>query len=265
MLIFGIIFNLIGLGFFCWLMFALAAHALPVFAAVTIGLAAFHSGAGPAGAIMVALVSGVVTLFIGQIAFATARSPLIRAAIATLFAAPAVVAGYHVALGLADFGASSDDLARSFRVDRRHRGGATAWARISLYATPNFETAACGRPQIMSPACRRSGIGELAANLLLNAVPDEISSSNLTPKSCDARRRFHRAEPSAPHEERHVRRSNRCQSGSRRCAALPFASDRFFSFASNARFLARMIRAAPISLVEDAVRPITTNAASLMA
>ncbi len=153
MLIFGIIFNLIGLGFFCWLMFALAAHALPVFAAVTIGLAAFHGGAGPAGAIMVALVSGVVTLLLGQIAFATARSPLIRAAIATLFAAPSVVAGYHVALGLADIGASSAIWRETLALIGAIMVAATALARISLYATPNFgqPTAACSRPR----SCQR--------------------------------------------------------------------------------------------------------------
>lgn len=138
MLIFGIIFNLIGLGFFCWLLFALAANALPVFVAVTIGLAAFHSGAGPAGAIMVALVCGVVTLFVGQIAFATARSPLIRAAIATLFAAPAVVTGYHATLGLGRLGTSSHVWQLTFAVIGAIVVGATAWARISLYATPNF-------------------------------------------------------------------------------------------------------------------------------
>ena len=139
MLIFGIIFNLIGLGFFCWLLFALAAHALPVFAAVTIGLAAFHNGAGPAGGILVALVCGVVTLLIGQIAFATARSPLIRAAIATLFAAPAVVAGYHVALGLGRLGTSSHVWQPTFAIVSAIVVGATIWARISLYATANCE------------------------------------------------------------------------------------------------------------------------------
>lgn len=138
MLIFGIIFNLIGLGFFCWLLFALAAHALPVFVTVTIGPAAFHSGAGPAGAIMVALVSGVVTLFIGQIAFATACSPLIRAAIATVFAAPAAVAGYHVAFGLGRLGTSSHVWQLTFAVIGAIVVGATAWVRISLYATSNF-------------------------------------------------------------------------------------------------------------------------------
>ncbi|WP_205788979.1 hypothetical protein [Methylocystis rosea] len=139
MLIFGIVFNLIGLGYFCWLLFALATRALPVFVAVTIGLAAFHGGAGPAGTIMVALVCGVVTLSIGRIAFATARSPLIRAVIATLFAAPAVVAGYHVALGLADIGASSAIWREAFALIGAIIVGGTAWARISHYAMTNFE------------------------------------------------------------------------------------------------------------------------------
>lgn len=84
-------------------------------------------------------ICGVVTLFVGQIAFATARSPLIRAAIATLFAAPAVVAGYHVALGLADIGASSAIWREAFAVIGAIMVGGTAWARISLYATTNFE------------------------------------------------------------------------------------------------------------------------------
>lgn len=139
MLAFGIVFNLIGLGFFCWLLFALATHALPVFVAVTIGLAAFHGGAGPAGAIMVALICGVATRSIGRFAFATVRLPLIRAAIATLFAAPAAVAGYHVALGLADIGASSTIWREAFALIGAIMVGGTAWARISLYATANFE------------------------------------------------------------------------------------------------------------------------------
>ena len=151
MLIFGIVFNLIGLGFFCWLLFALAAHALPVFVAVTIGLAAFHSGAGPAGAIMVALVCGVVTLFVGQIAFATARSPLIRAAIATLFAAPAVVAGYHATLGLGRLGTSSHVWQLSLCRHRRDRCWRNGLGAHQSLRHCQLRTAACGRPGSCPP------------------------------------------------------------------------------------------------------------------
>ena len=109
------------------------------------------------------------------------------------------------------------DLARSSRADRRHYGGCNGFGAHQSLRHPKLRTADGGsRPaQITSAAGRRSGIGELAASLLLNAVAGQISSSNLTPKSCEARRRFHRSEPSALHEERHVRRSNRRQSGSR--------------------------------------------------
>ncbi|PPD10119.1 MAG: hypothetical protein CTY36_01155 [Methylocystis sp.] len=139
MLAFGIVFILIGLGFFCWLLFALTVHALPVFVGVTVGAAAFHSGAGAVGFMLVALVSGAVSLFAGQIAFAATRSPPLRAAIAAVFAAPAAIAGYHVAFGLAEIGASSAIWRETFAVIGAIMVGGTAWARITLYTTTNFE------------------------------------------------------------------------------------------------------------------------------
>ena len=81
MLIIGLVLSVFGIGFFCWLLFILAVYALPFVAGLTAGLAAYHSGAGIPGAIIVAIIAGGVTLTIGQIAFATIRSPLIRAAI----------------------------------------------------------------------------------------------------------------------------------------------------------------------------------------
>ncbi len=79
MLIIGIVLGFAGLGYLCWLLFALAVHALPFFAGVTAGLAAFHSGSDPIGAIVVGLIAGVLTLVVGQIAFAVVRSPVMRA------------------------------------------------------------------------------------------------------------------------------------------------------------------------------------------
>jgi hypothetical protein len=136
MLAFGIVFNFIGLGFFCWLLFALAVHALPVFVGVTVGAAAFHSGAGAVGSMLVALVSGAVSLFAGQIAFAATRSSPLRAAIAAVFAAPAAIAGYHVALGLADIGAPSAIWREAFALIGATMVSGTALVRIALYASP---------------------------------------------------------------------------------------------------------------------------------
>jgi hypothetical protein len=104
MIIIGIVLSVVGLAYLCWLLFALAMYALPFFAGLTAGLAAYHSGSGPIGAIIVGLIAGSVTLIVGQIAFMKLSSRLMRALIALLFAVPAAVAGYHAALGLAHIG-----------------------------------------------------------------------------------------------------------------------------------------------------------------
>ena len=100
MLIIGTILAFVALAYLCWLLFALAVYALPFFAGLSAGLAAYHSGSGPIGAIIVGAVTGAVTLLLGQVAFATARSPLIRTAVALFFAAPAALAAItpHLAL-----------------------------------------------------------------------------------------------------------------------------------------------------------------------
>ena len=137
MIIIGIVLSFVGLGFLCWLLFALAVYALPFFAGVTAGLAAYHSGSGPVGAILVGLIAGVVTLVVGQIAFAAVRSPIIRAAIALLFAMPAGVAGYHATLGLAHIGVPSEGWQEAFAMVGAIMVGGTAWARMTLFAPPS--------------------------------------------------------------------------------------------------------------------------------
>ncbi len=132
MLVFGIVLNLAGVGFFCWLLFELAVHALPFFVAVITGFAAFHGGVGPIGAILIAFVSGVVTLFVGQMAFGMTRLPFIRATMATIFAAPAVVAGYHVMLALSGLDASSAIWREAFASIDAILVGGTAWTRITV-------------------------------------------------------------------------------------------------------------------------------------
>lgn len=74
MLIAGIILRVFGIGFFCWLLFTLAMYALPFFAGLTAGLAAFHRGAGVIGALIVGILAGDATLAIGQIVFAAVRT-----------------------------------------------------------------------------------------------------------------------------------------------------------------------------------------------
>jgi len=132
MIIVGIVLSFVGLGFICWLLFTLAVHALPCFAAVTAGLAAYHSGAGEIGAILVGLIAGAATLAAGQIAITIFRSPLVRSAIALLFAVPATIAGYHAAFGLAQIGVPAEGWRQVFALIGAIVVGGTAGVRMAL-------------------------------------------------------------------------------------------------------------------------------------
>jgi len=86
MLAVGLLLNTVGIGLFCWLIFTLAVYALPFIVAVSVGMAAYHSGAGALGAPLTGIAAGAATLAIGQVAFAVSRSLILRAAIAAAFA-----------------------------------------------------------------------------------------------------------------------------------------------------------------------------------
>jgi hypothetical protein len=75
MVIFGPLLVIVGIGFICWLLFTLAVFALPFFAGLTIGIWAFHTGAGVLGGIAVGLVAGGVTFGLGQLALAFMSRP----------------------------------------------------------------------------------------------------------------------------------------------------------------------------------------------
>jgi hypothetical protein len=137
MIVIGIILSFVSLGFLCWLLFMLAVHALPFFAGVTAGIAAYHSGSGEIGAFLVGLIAGASTLVAGQMVVATARSPVIRVAIALLFAVPAAMAGYHAALGLAQIGVPAELWQQAFALIAAVAVGATAWARLALAVPPD--------------------------------------------------------------------------------------------------------------------------------
>ena len=66
MLALGIVLNTVGLGLFCWLIFALAVYAVPFFVAVTIGMLTFHSSAGVIGALLVGIFAGASSSLWGK-------------------------------------------------------------------------------------------------------------------------------------------------------------------------------------------------------
>lgn len=94
-----LILNMFEVGFCCWLIFTLAAYALPFSVGLTADMAAFHSGSRVLGALPFGVVAGASTLGVGQIAFALAKPLTLRAAIAVVFSIPAAIAGYHAREG----------------------------------------------------------------------------------------------------------------------------------------------------------------------
>ena len=62
MIFLGIILSIAAIGFFCWLLFTLAVFALPFFAGVSLGMWAYHTGAGWLGAIIAGVVLTVFFL-----------------------------------------------------------------------------------------------------------------------------------------------------------------------------------------------------------
>jgi hypothetical protein len=116
MLIIGVLLNIVGLGIFCWALFALATHALPFFVGMTVGIYSFQVGAGPFGAIVVGFVAGSTTLVVGQIAFSVGRFPIVRLVVGLLFALPAACAGYDVTLAFAHIGVPSEWWREAFAV-----------------------------------------------------------------------------------------------------------------------------------------------------
>jgi hypothetical protein len=136
MLIIGVLLNVVGLGVFCWALFALAIHALPFFVGMTVGIYSFQAGAGPFGAIVVGFVTASFTFVVGRYAFSVTRSPIGRLAIGLLFAVPAAHAGYSVTLALAHLSIPEEWWRELFAVLGAIAVGGTAWARVSILTEP---------------------------------------------------------------------------------------------------------------------------------
>ncbi len=153
MIIVGLVFSVFGIGFLCWLLFTLAVYALPFYAGLTAAFAAYHSGAGVLGAIVVGFLAGAVTLLIGQLAFASMPSLLIRGVIAVVFAAPAAVAGFYMTLGLSRIGGPSPIWSDIFAVVGAICIGSTAFVRMAgMAGTPP------GGQRTMSPGASQPAL-----------------------------------------------------------------------------------------------------------
>lgn len=128
---FALIFALAAVIFACWLLYTLATLALPVFAAITLGMWAHAEGSGVMAAIVVGLLGGILTLIAGQVLFAVIRSPLWRLALGLIFAVPAAFAGYHAVHGITGMGIDSEAWRQALGFVGALFIGASAWLRIA--------------------------------------------------------------------------------------------------------------------------------------
>lgn len=122
---------LAGIGVFCWLLYAVAVHAFPFLVGALVGLRAEEAGAGPLGSIMLGIGAGVLVLIVGRKLFAQACGPVLRTAIALVFAGPAALAGYSATSTLFGLAWTSEGSRQIFAILGAIAIGATAWQRLA--------------------------------------------------------------------------------------------------------------------------------------
>jgi len=130
-MIIAILLAIAALVFMCWLLFTLAIYALPLFVGLSAAFWAHSTGAGLMGAVMIGFAAGIGTLVLGQLLFASMRTPIIRLAIALLFAVPAAVAGFHAVHGIVGIGSNSEVWRDVLGSVGAVVVGATAWMRLA--------------------------------------------------------------------------------------------------------------------------------------
>lgn len=103
---------------------------------MTAAIYAYQTGIGPFGAVIVAFVVGGFTFVLGQYAFSTSRSRIVRFFIGLLFAVPAARAGYDVSLTLSQISIPSESWRAAIAVIGGTIVGCMALARLSILNEP---------------------------------------------------------------------------------------------------------------------------------
>ena len=102
-MILGITFGLLVFGGLAFLIAKAAIFALPLGIGIIVARMAAQSGAGVLGTVVVGLIGTISVFAAGQLSLLLVRSVLFRFVVASAFAVPSAVAGYHLALTLSRF------------------------------------------------------------------------------------------------------------------------------------------------------------------
>lgn len=115
----------------CVLAYRLATFALPLMVALAAARFAYGTGAGWIGAGIVGLFAGVASFGVLAFLFATLRVPILRIAVALIFAAPAAVAGYALVHGVTREAVPSEIWRQVFRIAAGAVVGCSAFAKLA--------------------------------------------------------------------------------------------------------------------------------------
>lgn len=95
-----IVVTVMLIGMLCVVAYRLATCALPFAITLAATRFAYDTGAGLVGAGLVGVVARIASFAILVLAFAVLRAPILRIAVALIFATPAAIAGYALVQGL---------------------------------------------------------------------------------------------------------------------------------------------------------------------
>lgn len=129
-----------------WLVFRLAVYALPVAAGISVAFWMRDHDYGYLAAILGGFAAGVAVLVVGQFLFTLIRSPIIRLAIALLFAIPAGIAGYHAVQGVVGLAINPGAMLSSLSWIGGVTIAVTAWIRLAGFEISQPAQAAGGPP-----------------------------------------------------------------------------------------------------------------------
>ena len=99
-MILAVLVAVIAIVLLCSLLITLTIYALPFYVGLTVSIWAHSNGTGAIGTGATAIIAGIATLVIVHILIATVHSPVLRAGLGLIFAAPAAFAAYHAVHGI---------------------------------------------------------------------------------------------------------------------------------------------------------------------
>lgn len=120
----------------CVLAYTLAVYALPFMIAVEAARWAYASGSGLIGAGLVGLVAGAAAYGLLIVLFMAIRAPILRLAVALVFAAPAAIAGYALVYGVATQAVPSEVWRQIFSIIGGGFVGLSALMRLAADISP---------------------------------------------------------------------------------------------------------------------------------